>query len=52
VVLDLQMSGPSGLELQEALAQAEQSLALAYRVALGELFLGCPATNEPRRARG
>jgi FixJ family two-component response regulator len=37
VVLDLQMSGPSGLELQEALAQAEEPLAVVFLTAHGDI---------------
>jgi len=36
-VLDLQMPGPGGLELQEALAQAEQPLPVVFLTAHGEL---------------
>lgn len=36
-VLDLQMSGPSGLELQEALAQAEEPLPVIFLTAHGDV---------------
>jgi FixJ family two-component response regulator len=36
-VLDLQMPGPGGLELQEALAQAEEGLPVVFLTAHGEL---------------
>jgi FixJ family two-component response regulator len=36
-VLDLQMPGPDGLELQEALAQAEEPLPVVFLTAHGEL---------------
>jgi FixJ family two-component response regulator len=36
-VLDLQMSGPSGLELQEALAQAEEPLPVVFLTAHGDV---------------
>jgi FixJ family two-component response regulator len=37
VVLDLQMSGPGGLELQEALAQAEEPLPVVFLTAHGDV---------------
>ena len=37
VVLDLQMTGPSGLELQEALAQAEEPLPVVFLTAHGDV---------------
>src|SRR5260370_39129956 len=37
-VLDLQMSGPSGLELQEALAQAEEPLPVVFLTAHGNVY--------------
>jgi FixJ family two-component response regulator len=36
-VLDLQMPGPSGLELQEALAQAEEPLPVVFLTAHGDI---------------
>ena len=36
-VLDLQMPGPGGLELQEAMAQAEEPLPVVFLTAYGEL---------------
>jgi FixJ family two-component response regulator len=36
-VLDLQMPGPSGLELQEALAQAEELLPVIFVTAHGDI---------------
>jgi len=37
VVLDLQMPGPGGLELQEALSQAEESLPVVFLTAHGDI---------------
>ena len=50
-VLDLQMPGPGGLELQEALAQADEPLPVVFltgkmgRTTLGLMFPGPPHRN-------
>jgi ActR/RegA family two-component response regulator len=45
VVLDLQMPGPSGLELQETLAQSEEPLPVIFLTAHGDISSSVRAMN-------